>query len=359
MEPVPLQSFARERVFPSIEERSRRGGFDRSLWSEMASMGLLGMIVDGEYGGGGRGAAEFARLLAVLASEGCDLGLALSIADHAVLGAYALQAFGSLELRRRFLPSLCGGERIGAAAVSEPESGGDPTRMKTRAVREKGEYVLVGTKEPITNGPVADLFVVVASTDPEAGKDGLSAFVVERKDGVRVEEMETGFLPTAPHGRVILDGARVPAGNLLGEEGWGHERISRSLFVWERAVIVPVIVAFMERWHHLVVSGLDPSCCSPDDRVLLARRKVELTAYRVLAERLLGLAFDTRNGGRERMELLLFFGKALPEWVESMRAEVEGARIAMDETAAGMLRDLRLLEVGSSLLDWRFQKLLF
>ena len=354
-----LRSFARDKVLSSLEERSANGGFDRSLWRELAGLGLMGVLFDEKYGGGGGDIGSFVEGASILASEGCDLGIALSLIDHVILCAYSLLRFGSPALHERYLPSLCDGERIGAAAISEPGTGGNPSRMQTRAVMEDNGYRIKGAKGPVTNAPVADLFLIIASTDAEAGKAGLSAFLVEREAGIVVEEIELGFLPTSPHGKVILEGVRVPADNLVGESGWGHERISRAVFMWERAVIIPVIVAFMERLHHLIVSSLEPAQISPDLRVGLAQRKVELTAYRVLGERLLELAFGSEGSGRERMELLLFFGKTLPLWVESVRTAASEARLEADTTIGAMLRDLRLLEVGSSMLDWQFQKLLF
>jgi alkylation response protein AidB-like acyl-CoA dehydrogenase len=359
MDAEGLRAFAHDRVFSTLESRSEEGGFDRSLWREMAEFGLVGALVDEEYGGDAGDIERFVGGASLLAAEGYDLGLTLSLIDHVMLCAYPLQAFGSPALRARYLPSLCNGERIGAAAISEPESGGNPSRMITTAVLEKDGYAISGVKGPVTNAPTADVFLVIASTDRDAGKAGLSAFLVEREAGIEVEEIKLGFLPTSPHGKVILRKVRVPSDHLIGEEGWGHERISRSVFMWERAVIIPVIVAFMERLHHLVVSSLEPAEISPDLRVLLAQRKVEVTAYHILGERLLGLTFGSTDNGRERMELLLFFGKALPSWVESMRGAVGEARLDGDETITGMLIDLRLLEVGSSILDWQFQKLLF
>jgi hypothetical protein len=354
-----LRSFSRSRVFATLKQRVGDGAFDRALWKDLAGLGLTGMIVDREYGGGGADIAEFAENLAILAGEGFDLGLTLSLLDHVMLCAYPLQVFGSRALKELYLPSLCSGERIGAAAISEPESGGDPSRMRTTAAKGENGYVIKGVKGPVTNAPVADLFLVIAATDEGAGKDGLSALLVEKAEGVKVEEIELGFLPTSPHGRVILEDALVPGDNLVGEEGQGHERVSRSLFLWERAVLIPVVVSFIERLHHLVVSSLDPSRIPPDLRVLFAQRKVELTAYRVLGERLLRLTFDESDGGRERMELLLFFGKALPEWLDSIRVIIAEAGLSVEEPMGGMLRDLRLLEVGRSILDWQFQKLLF
>lgn len=354
-----LRTFARSRIFGSLKEREAGRAFHRQLWRAMADTGIVGMAMERRYGGGGAGMREFVECAALLAGEGLDLGLALSLVDHVTLCAYPLQVFGSEKLKERYLPSLCNGDYIGAAAISEAEGGSDPGRMKSTAMRSGDHYSLRGVKGPVTNAPVADVFLVVAATDPGAGKEGLSAFLVERAAGVRVEEVDLGYLPTSPHGRVILDGVRVAGDHLLGKEGWGHERVSRSLFIWERTALIPVMVSYLERWHHLVVSTLDPEAISPDLRTILAQRKVELTAYRALGYRLLELSFGEAENGRERMELLLFFGKALPEWVESMRAAVEEARVPTDEIMRAMDRDLRLLEVGRSLLDWQFQKLLF
>lgn len=354
-----MRTFARSRILPSIEKRASGGKLDRKLWKKLADMGVLGMAIDRKYGGEGAGVVEFAECLALLAGESLDLGLALSVLDHVMLCAYPLQVFGSQKQKKEYLPGLCRGESIGAAAISEPDAGADPARIRTLALKEGNGYVLTGEKGPVTNAPAADVFLVVAATDPAAGKNGLTAFVAESKDGLLVEETRLGFLATSPHGRVIFDRVRIPADRMVGEEGWGHERISRSLFLWERAVVIPSIVAFMERWHHLLISALDPAGISPDHRVMLAQRKVELTAYRILAERLLELTFGDTEGGRERLELLLFFGKALPSWVDSMRDLVEEARVPLDETGARMLADLRLLEVGRSILDWQFQKVLF
>lgn len=353
-----VSELARKKVLPTVEKRAKAGGNDRGLWKKLADTGLLGAAMERKYGGTGGTVSDFVTGVSVLAAEGCDLGLALSVLDHVMLCAYPLRQFASEGLKKRYLPGLCGGELVGAAAVSEPGSGADPAQVRTRAERSGEEYVITGEKEPVTNAPVADLFLVVAATDPEAGKRGLSAFVVPRADGVRVEPLELGYLDTSPHGKVVLEGARVPRDHLVGEEGWGHERISRSLFVWERVAAIPVVVAFMERWHHLVVSPLDPEGIPPGLRVSLAQRKVELTAYRVLGERLLDLTFGDVERGRERLELLLFFGKALPAWVRSMHELVEKEEIPLEDTALRMLRDLRLLETGRSVLEMQLQNLL-
>lgn len=354
-----LRNFARDRILPSFQSRSESRDFDFYLWMDLARLGITGMVIDRAYGGESATVSEFSRGVEILASEGLDLGLTLSLVDHVMLCAHPVNIFGSEAIKEHYLPALSGGELIGAAAISEPGSGGNPARMRTTARRENGSYVLNGVKQPITNAPVADLFLVIALTEAEVGKEGLSAFLVDSSEGLSVENIELGFLPTAPHGRLFLKDVRVPDENLLGDEGAGHTNISRSLFLWERAVLIPALVAFLERWHHLVISGIDPGDTSPDTRGLLARAKVELTAYRVIARHLLELTFGTPEAGRERLELLLFFGRALPTWVESMHRLIEDAMLPLDDMARRMLRDLSLLEVGGSLLDWQFQKLLF
>ncbi|WP_287155446.1 acyl-CoA dehydrogenase family protein [Candidatus Solincola tengchongensis] len=353
-----LRTFARSRIFPSLERRASGKKLDKRLWKKLAEIGILGAPIKKRYGGQGAGMEEFVEGLSILAAESFDLGLALSVLDHVMLCAYPLQVFGSEKLKRRYLPLLCSGELVGAAAVSEPGSGANPTRMRTRAEKRDGSYLISGEKGPVTNAPSAGVFLVLAVTDPAAGKKGLSAFLLEREDGIQVEEVELGYLSTSPHGKVLLDEVRVSADRMVGEEGQGHERVSRSLFLWERTAVIPVVVAFLERWHHLLISHLYPASVPPDVRAALAQRKVELTAYRALGKRLLELTFGDEEDGRERLELLLFFGGALPEWVESMRDLVEEARIPLDENASRMLNDLRLLEVGRSVLDWQLQNLL-
>jgi alkylation response protein AidB-like acyl-CoA dehydrogenase len=354
-----LRSFASDRVLGTFQQRSQSGEFDYDLWMDLARLGMMGMILEEGFGGDDASIAEFAEALKVLAAEGRDLGLVLSVVDHVMLCAYPVEIFGSEALKEEYLPALAAGELIGAAAVSEPGTGGDPLAMRTGARKEDGGYVLNGIKQPVTNGPVADLFLVVAVTDDLAGKQGLSAFLVPTMERVNTEDIKLDFLPTSPHARLTLEDVRVPQENLLGEEGAGHVNVSRSLFLWERAVLIPALVAFMERWHHQVLSGVGRDEAPPEILTTLAQCKVELTAYHALARHLLHLTFEVQESGRERLELLLFFGKALPAWVASMQRAIDDAMLPLDELARAMRRDLRLLQVGSNLLDWRFQKLLF
>jgi Acyl-CoA dehydrogenase, N-terminal domain/Acyl-CoA dehydrogenase, middle domain len=354
-----LRSFAGDRIRGSFQDRSRSGEFDFDLWMDLARLGINRLTLEEDYGGEAGSIAEFVQAAEVLASEGLDLGLTLSVIDHVMLCAYPIQIFGSGALKQQYLPALAAGELIGAAGISEPGTGADPVAMKTGARREDGGYVLNGVKQPITNGPVADLFLVIAVTNPEAGKQGLSAFLVPVGEGVSVEPVNLEFLPTSPHGCLILEDVWVPEENLLAKEGGGHTNVSRPLFLWERAVLMPAIVAYLEKWHHMVISAIAPDDTPPDALSAFAQHKVDLTAYRILARQLLEMTFALPQEGRDRMELLLFFGKSLPAWVQSMQQAIENAMLPLDDLVREMLRDLRLLEVGSNLLDWQFQKLLF
>ena len=116
-----LRTFARSSIFGSLQERADGGLFDRGLWRAMADTGIVGMALERRFGGGGAGMNEFVECASLLAGEGLDLGLVLSLVDHVALCAYPLQVFGSGWLKERYLTSLCSGEYIGAAAVSEEE----------------------------------------------------------------------------------------------------------------------------------------------------------------------------------------------------------------------------------------------
>src|SRR5688500_4017112 len=171
----------------NIQERDAEGIFPREEWNPCARFGIQGLAVPEEYGGMGCDV-----MTTVLALEGLgygceDNGLIFALNAHMWSAAAPLVRFGTEEQRRRYLPGLCNGELIGVQGMTEPESGSDAFSARTRAVREGDVYVLNGTKTFISNAPVADVFVVFASTRPSLRAMGLSAFLVERDaPGIKV-----------------------------------------------------------------------------------------------------------------------------------------------------------------------------
>jgi alkylation response protein AidB-like acyl-CoA dehydrogenase len=159
-----------------------------------------------------------------------------------------LVAFGTTEQKQRFLPGLCNGDLIGGNAMSEPGSGSDAYAMRTEAVKRGDRYILNGSKTFVTNGPVADVAVVFAKTDPSKGAAGISAFLVERgfkgfSVGHKIEKMG---LRTSPMSELFFDDCEVPEENRLGKEGAGSSLFTHSM-TWERGCILASAVGTMQR----------------------------------------------------------------------------------------------------------------
>ena len=167
-----VRAFVRERALPVIAEHFERGTFPRELVGGLAELGLLGMHLEG-YGCAGASAVAYGVACEEL--EACDSGLRSFVSVQGSLAMSAIHFYGSEAQKQRFLPELAGGRAIGCFALTEPDAGSDPAAMRTRARRDGTDWVINGTKMWITNGSIADVAVVWASTD-----DGIRAFLVER-----------------------------------------------------------------------------------------------------------------------------------------------------------------------------------
>lgn len=240
-------SFAQSELNAGLRERARRGGFNRSGWQRCAEMGILGLPVPRRYGGEDCDPLTAAFVLAGLGYGCMDNGLIFAIGAHLWGCTAPILAFGDDGQKRRWLPALAGGA-IGALAVSEAEAGSDIARLHTTAVRDGDSYVLNGRKLFVTNAPVADLLLVLASMDPALGSYGLAAFLVESTAvGVAIgDPVEKMGLHTALMGEITLDHCRVPAANLLGREGSGLAVFNHAM-LWERGLILASALGAMQR----------------------------------------------------------------------------------------------------------------
>jgi alkylation response protein AidB-like acyl-CoA dehydrogenase len=213
------REIAVEELAPKAATYEAEGRFPREVFRLLGRSGLLGLPYAEEYGGGEQPYEVYLQVLEELSSAWLTVGLGVSV--H-TLCCLPLAAFGSDEQRKRWLPDMVGGELLGAYCLSEPQSGSDAAALRTRAVRDGDEYVVDGTKAWITHGGVADFYNVLARTGQDGPRGiscllvpgdtpGLSAAPPERKMGL------TGSVTT----QIVLEGARVPADRLLGEEGQG------------------------------------------------------------------------------------------------------------------------------------------
>lgn len=244
---IKALEFAQTKLNESAQERMARHEFGHQEWQLCGSFGLLGLCAPAPYGGG-QDALTTVHVLEAL-GKGCeDMGLIFAAAAHLFACVMPIAEFGSDELKQRLLPGLCDGRLIGANAITEQMAGSDVYAMQTRATREGDEYILSGTKSYVSNGPVADVIVVYALTNPKHGYLGVSGFVVEKeRAGLRIgEPFQKMGLTTTQASTVELDECRIPAGNLLGREGQGA-RVFKSSMHWERTCLFAAYLGMLDR----------------------------------------------------------------------------------------------------------------
>ena len=218
-----VRQFVESEVLPAAAELDHRSEFPSAALSRLAEMGLLGMSIPESHGGSGLDAQTSAVAVEELARGSASLAVTVSVNNAVCAGP--IVRYGSEDQRRRYLPLLARGEILGGFSLTEPDSGSDASRLRTRAVREGDSYVLNGDKAWVTNVQVGRLFVVLAVTDPSQGPRGITAFLVESGfPGFTFGKVEDKMgLRSSLTGGILLQDCRVPAGNRLGEEGLGFK----------------------------------------------------------------------------------------------------------------------------------------
>ncbi|WP_185267334.1 acyl-CoA dehydrogenase [Halopseudomonas xiamenensis] len=216
------RQFARERLLPFAADWDREHRFPAEALAEMGQLGFLGMLVPEQWGGCDTGYLTYALALEEIAAGDGACSTIMSV--HNSVGCAPILRFGSDEQKQRFLPPLASGEQIGAFALTEPHAGSDAGSLRTRARRDGDGYVLDGAKQFITSGSHAGTVIVFAVTDPEAGKRGISAFIVPTDSpGYQVVRVEDKLGQHASDTcQIAFDGLRLPLANRLGEEGEGY-----------------------------------------------------------------------------------------------------------------------------------------
>ncbi|MEZ2744577.1 acyl-CoA dehydrogenase [Halopseudomonas bauzanensis] len=216
------RQFAQQRLLPFAAEWDREHQFPADALAEMGELGFLGMLVPEQWGGCDTGYLTYALALEEIAAGDGACSTIMSV--HNSVGCAPILRFGSPEQKDRFLPPLARGEQIGAFALTEPHAGSDAGSLRTRARRDGDSYVLDGAKQFITSGREAGTVIVFAVTDPEAGKRGITAFIVPTDSpGYEVVRVEDKLGQHASDTcQIAFDGLRVPLANRLGEEGEGY-----------------------------------------------------------------------------------------------------------------------------------------
>lgn len=219
-----IRNFAEKEILPYVREWDQQGQWPKELTQKLGEMGLLGIIIPPEYSGAGYSNVDYVIILEELSKV--DPAVGLVVAAHNSLCANHINLFGSEAQKKKYLTRLAAGETLGAWGLTEAGAGSDAAAIKTRAVKKGDKYILNGSKLFITNGSLAEILVIMAVTDPEKKRQGISAFIVEKDmPGFRPGKKEDKLgIRAADTAELIFEDVEVPAENLIGQEGQGYRQ---------------------------------------------------------------------------------------------------------------------------------------
>jgi isovaleryl-CoA dehydrogenase len=354
-----VRSFATDRIAPRAAAIDENNEFPRDLWTELGDLGLLGITVESEYGG-----SELGYLAHVIAMEEISRAsgsVGLSYGAHSNLCVNQLRRWGNEEQKERYLPKLVSGEYLGALAMSESGAGSDVMSMSTVAVRDGDDYVLNGSKMWITNAPGADVMIVYARTDPRAGTKGVSAFLIERgTPGFSTpQKLDKLGMRGSDTSEVLLEDCRIPATNLMAEEGKGAAILMSGLD-YERVVLAGGSLGIMAACMDLVLPYVHDrkQFGQPIGEFQLMQGKIAdmYTAMNSCRAYVYAVAQACDRGLTTRFDaagcILVAAEKAT--WMAGEAIQALGGNGYINEYPAGRLwRDAKLYEIGAGTSEIR------
>lgn len=224
-----IRDFAENKIRPVVMEYDESQEFPIEIMKELGELGFLGILVPEKYQGAGMGVVEYALVVEEIAR--IDPSIALSVAAHNGLCTNHILQYANEELKQKYLPDLATGKKIGAWGLTEPASGSDAGGMQTTATKDGDFYILNGTKNFITHGKSGETAVIMAITDKEKGKKGISAFIVEKGwQGFSVGKKENKLgMRASETTQLIFENCKVPASNMIGKEGEGFAQAMKIL----------------------------------------------------------------------------------------------------------------------------------
>ena len=216
-----IRDFTQKKIKPKVMEWDEAQEFPMEIFRELGELGFMGIIFPEEYGGAGLGYVEFVLIIEEIGK--IDPSIALSVAAHNGLCTNHIFRFANDDLKKKYLPELTTGKKIGAWGLTEPSSGSDAAGMRTVAEKDGNNYILNGSKNLITHGTYGETAVVMAITDKDAGKHGISAFILEKgMPGFSAGKKENKLgMRACETSQLIFENCKVPAENLIGKEGEG------------------------------------------------------------------------------------------------------------------------------------------
>ena len=354
-----VHRWAQERVRPMAAEIDRTNVFPAELWREMGDLGLLGITVGEEHGGIGLG--YLAHAVAVEEIARASASVSLSYGAHSNLCVNQIRLNGTEDQKARYLPKLVSGEHVGALAMSEAGAGSDVVGMRLRAEKRNDRFVLNGTKYWITNGPDADTLVVYAKTDPDAGSNGITAFLVER--AFKGFSTSTHFDKLGMRGsntaELVFEDCEVPFENVLGEEGRGVAVLMSGLD-YERVVLsgigVGIIAACLDEIVPYLRERRQFGQRIGDFQLMQAKIADMYTAMNTARAYLYETAKACDRGEVTRQDAaacVLYASEVAMTQAHQAVQAMGGAGFMADSAVSRLFRDAKLMEIGAGTSEIR------
>ena len=354
-----VKTFALEQIAPRADEIDRSNEFPMDLWRKFGDLGLLGITVEEEYGGSNMG--YLAHIVAVEEISRASAAVGLSYGAHSNLCVNQIRRNGTAEQKDRYLPRLISGDHVGALAMSEPNAGSDVVSMKLKADRKGDRYILNGNKMWITNGPDADVLVVYAKTDLNAGPRGITAFIVEKgfKGFSTAQKLDKLGMRGSNTCELVFQDCEIPERNVLGEVNKGVHVLMSGLD-YERAVLAGGPIGLMQACMDVVVPYLH-------DRVQFGK---SIGEFQLMQGKIadmyttmnaskayvyaVGRACDRGETTRKDAAGVILFAAEKSTWMAGEAIQVLGGMGYINETPTGrMWRDSKLYEIGAGTSEIR------
>jgi alkylation response protein AidB-like acyl-CoA dehydrogenase len=332
-----------EREIATRPDMNVSDDFPVDVWKKMAQAGLFRLGTSAKYGG--TRIAYDALVLAgeALVSHGHNMGLALSWIIHVLASGFMIGKFGSPSQRREYLPKMADGLITASIAFSELHAGADPRRLSTTARREGDHFILNGEKAYLTNGPIADFFVVYAVTGVAEGKKQFTAFLVSRENPnlTVTEVMKLDFLRPSPHCMIRLENCSASTSAILGRDGTALEDMARPCRALEDALLNGPILGGVQRQIELILNALRKQSAAPADDVIRGLGEMEMWRQTLWWMAIEAAKRMEKEAAKSEYETLLVSFRRIAADCQSLAGQVmERSGIGMDAELAAMTKDI-------------------